>query len=358
MERNYRTWTRKGTAAAAVLISMTLLVAASCIDDPPTHPEMNDYREYLDMVWELYDQKYVAFDMKDVDWDDIHQQYSDLAAEADSLDQLAEVIVAMVGELEDRNAYLIFGSSLMRTHWDDVEVNWDITFLYYLMETYSFQWDQPIAYKWGSCMIDRVPYFAIWNFHFFFTYQHFRDELLEHLEAPGMVVDLRMSAGTSLVPAEQLPGLFTREYMDAFYTQYRTGPDHGDLSPLQLHDIVPKPWAYQGPVAVLVGQQTIGPGEAFASVMCRMPHVSVIGDTTGGGGNIPGYMEERYWPLWNTAEITCPFARVLKADGSSIEGAGVVPDVYVEVTAEDILAGRDPVLEYALEWIMEESVQP
>ena len=89
--------------------------------------------------------------------------------------------------------------------------------------------------------------------------------------------------------------------------------------------------------------------------MERMPHVTIIGDTTGGGGNTPGYLTEQYWPVWDLWDITCPFSRVLKADSTSIEGVGIYPDIYVEATEEDFAAGEDPVLEYAIQWIGEET---
>jgi C-terminal processing protease CtpA/Prc len=42
--------------------------------------------------------------------------------------------------------------------------------------------------------------------------------------------------------------------------------------------------------------------------------------------------------------------------GQRIEGRGVVPDQVVEPGREDLLAGRDPILEAALDWIAKGSV--
>lgn len=337
-------------AAIALLLSLSVL---SCIDDPPTHPEISEYRSYLDLVWELYDQKYVGFDGKSVDWDGIHQQYSDMAAAADSTDELMEVVAAMVGELRDRNAFLASYEGLVLTYGDDVEPNFDESVLMDYLEPWDFQWDSSLGVMWGSCVIDTIPYFAIRHFDFFFTFMHFRDKVVANLDAPGMILDIRMSDGISLVPAEQVPGLFTDQNIDGFLTQYRTGPEHDDLSPLELHSISARPWAFTKPIVVLAGEQNIGPAEAFLSVMTRMTHVTFIGDTTGGGGNTPGYMDQQYWPVWDFWEITCPFARVLQADTTSIEGAGILPDIYVEATGDDFAAGEDPVLEYAIEYIGE-----
>ena len=62
-----------------------------------------------------------------------------------------------------------------------------------------------------------------------------------------------------------------------------------------------------------------------------------------------------YWPLWENLSITCPFARVFTADTVSIEGNGILPDIYVQTTPSVFLFGYDPVLEYAIEWIAEET---
>ncbi len=342
-------------AAGVLLLAALVMVSAtmSCIDDPPTHPEINEYRSFLDLVWELYDQKYVGFDGKNVDWEGIHQQYSDMAAEADSTDELMEVVVAMVGELEDRNAFLAMGGSVVQTFSGVTSVNFDESVLMEYLEPWDFKWDSSFGVMWGSCVIDSIPYFAIRHFNYFFTFMHFRDEFITHLDSPGMILDLRMSDDFSLVPAEQIPSLFTDQNMVAFLTQYRTGPDHDDLSPLENHQVSSSPYAFNKPVVVLAGQQNFGPAEAFLSVMERIPLVTIIGDTTGGGANTPGYMSQQYWPVWDFWDLTCPFARFLTADTVCIEGVGIIPDIYVQATQGDFAAGEDPVLEYAIEWIGE-----
>jgi hypothetical protein len=352
---------RSGYRIAAGLIPAVItvfLTFTSCIDDPSTHPEISDYQSYLDLVWDLYDQKYVGFDETDVDWDALHDEYSHRAENVDSTDELQDLIIEMVGELKDRNAYLylIDPKDTIFTYLPDIEVNYVDSVMRKLLEPWDFHWNSSMGTMWGHCVIDTIPYFAIRHFDYFFTFQCFRDEMLNHIDAPGMIIDIRMSDGESLVPAEQITGIFTDQYGIVFFTQHRTGPEHNDLSPLSTHDICPRPWAYTKPIVLLAGEQNIGAAEAFASLMEQMPHVTIIGDTTGGGGNISGYFNQIYWPLWEDLSITCPFARVLTADTISIERNGILPDIYVQTTTADFLAGHDPVLEYAIEWIAEETV--
>ncbi len=344
---------KSGAFVTAIIVS---LILSSCIDDPPTHPAVNDYQSYVDLVWELYDQKYVAFDVKNVDWDAVHEEYSQLAESISSFSELWILVIEMVGRLEDHNAWLLNPSSFMSitpTYRPDIELNFNYSVLMEYFPGGNINWDA--SDTWGYSYLDSIPYFAIKNFDYYFTFWAFSYRLQTALDTPGIIIDIRMSKGVSLVPAIQIPALFGDQNRIAFFTQRRTGPAHSDLSALYKHTVYPRSWAFTKPVIILTGEQVTGAAEAFASAMEHMPHVTLIGDTSGGGGNIPGYFNQIYWPLWENTSMTCPFSRVITSDTVSIEGNGILPDIYVQTTPADFLAGHDPVLEYAIEWIAEET---
>ena len=48
-------------------------------------------------------------------------------------------------------------------------------------------------------------------------------------------------------------------------------------------------------------------------------------------------------------------ADFVTADGTRLEGPGVIPDEHVPLRREDLLAGDDPQLEAALRWIAAQS---
>jgi len=132
-------------------ITAVFLVLSSCIDDPPTHPEINDYQSYFDMVWELYDQKYVAFDEKNVDWDAVYDEYSQLAGNAGSFDELNDLMIEMVGTLEDKNAFLAnwespYNPSYIPTYSPDIEIN----YIQQFTEEFVTPWDIRWYSMWGS----------------------------------------------------------------------------------------------------------------------------------------------------------------------------------------------------------------
>ena len=172
------------------------LILSSCIDDPPTHPEINDYQSYLNLVWELYDQKYVAFDVKNIDWDTIHEEYSHAAVDIGSYAELQDVIIQMIGTLEDKNAILRAwdpsqGYVDYPTCSPENEINYVDSVLMVYLDPWMFTWDESAT--WGYCIIDTIPYFAIKGFDYFFTFQTFKDVILNNIDAPGIIIDIRMS---------------------------------------------------------------------------------------------------------------------------------------------------------------------
>ena len=57
------------------------------------------------------------------------------------------------------------------------------------------------------------------------------------------------------------------------------------------------------------------------------------------------------FPLPDGGIVQVPVMDFVRGGGRRIEGAGVEPDIWILPTLEDVRAGRDPVLERALEEI-------
>ena len=73
-----------------------------------------------------------------------------------------------------------------------------------------------------------------------------------------------------------------------------------------------------------------------------LPQVTVMGATTGGGGGVPlGWELPNGWFFNYSNSIT------YMPDGFIIED-GIPPDVQLDITPEDMAAGRDTILEAAL----------
>jgi carboxyl-terminal processing protease len=110
--------------------------------------------------------------------------------------------------------------------------------------------------------------------------------------------------------------------------------------------------AYDGKLVVLVDSQSASASEVFARTMQLEKRAAVIGDRSSGL-----VMEARLHVYkFNTGNVvfygaSITDADIIMTDGKSLEGRGVQPDEVVLPTAEDLRAGRDPVLAHAAELV-------
>jgi C-terminal processing protease CtpA/Prc len=107
---------------------------------------------------------------------------------------------------------------------------------------------------------------------------------------------------------------------------------------------------YTGKLIVLVDSKSASAAELFARVVQMEHRGTVIGDTTEGA-----VMEAHHYTETSGAESVILYgfsvtdANLIMADGKSLEGTGVTPDEKILPTADDLAAGRDPVLSRAAE---------
>jgi carboxyl-terminal processing protease len=103
--------------------------------------------------------------------------------------------------------------------------------------------------------------------------------------------------------------------------------------------------SFTGQLVVLVDRGSESASEIVARVVQIEHRGTVVGDTTAGG-----VMSSRFFPLTEGANWVLHYgvqisqAGLIMADGKSLEGAGVTPDVIVLPTSADLAAGRDPAL--------------
>jgi carboxyl-terminal processing protease len=110
--------------------------------------------------------------------------------------------------------------------------------------------------------------------------------------------------------------------------------------------INPRPGAYTGPVAVLVDGLSLSAAEFFADGMQKSGRAKVFGQRTPGFA-LPSVIEK----LPNGDAIQYVHADYVNSEGERLEGRGVTPDFRIVPDRKQLLDGRDPVLEAAIEWI-------
>lgn len=100
------------------------------------------------------------------------------------------------------------------------------------------------------------------------------------------------------------------------------------------------------PLIVLVDGGSASGSEVLAGALRDHERATLIGTKTYGKGSVNILHE-----LSDHSALYVTTARWLTPDRHLIEGVGLIPDIEVEITEEDIASGRDPQLERAIEYL-------
>lgn len=156
----------------------------------------------------------------------------------------------------------------------------------------------------------------------------------------GLIIDLRGNPGGIGAMATALTGHLVESRVKLGTMRIRDGSIH-----YLAH---PQPNPYLGPIAILIDERTASTGEIFTSGLQSAGRAMVFGRPTA-GAVLPSMIQE----LPNGDLLQYVVGDYKTAEGASLEGRGVRPDHEVQLTRDALLAGRDPDLEAAINWLEE-----
>lgn len=173
-------------------------------------------------------------------------------------------------------------------------------------------------------------------------------------KASSLILDLRENEGgnssvgfhilASLITANS-PGELSR--LTKWVATYRAwgDPETPVQSPVEM--IQPDPAKhFSGPVVMLTSPRTFSAGEDMVVAFAQSHRGALIGETTAGSTGQPLSFK---LPGGGMARICTKHDSF--ADGREFVGTGVTPDEIVHTSRKDIVAGSDPVLERARQWL-------
>ena len=103
---------------------------------------------------------------------------------------------------------------------------------------------------------------------------------------------------------------------------------------------------YEGPVVVMVDHLSVSSAEEFSGGLKAIKRATIVGERTP-GVVVTGNFEK----LPNGATFVYPKAWTITADGTVLEGHGVVPDIEMALDRNELLQGKDSQLEAAVRFI-------
>ncbi len=200
----------------------------------------------------------------------------------------------------------------------------------------------PAAYVWIESR--RVaPGVGYIRFNMFLDPAHVMKEFGDAVEAcmscRGLIVDLRGNPGGIGAMAMGMAGWFVDRDGERLGTLYMRD---GTLN----FTINPRPEVYSGALAILVDSTSASTAEIFAGGLKDLKRARIFGERTAAAA-LPSAIEM----LPNGDGFQYALANYISEGGKALEGSGVEPDVEAPWTREALLAGRDPALEAALDWI-------
>jgi carboxyl-terminal processing protease len=156
----------------------------------------------------------------------------------------------------------------------------------------------------------------------------------------GMVIDLRGNTGGVFQVRRALAERLVTAPCTIWIQSGRRGAFEVNLTP--------PPNAYRGLVVVLTDILSCSSAEELSGGLQALGRAVVVGQKTAGVVLIADLIR-----LDIGATLVYPEAKTILADGSVLEGHGVVPDIEIQFDRKSLAAGRDLQLEAALKYIHE-----
>lgn len=323
----------------ACLFSFSACEKAFIEPDHEDNPHNN-----FDYLWKEIDENYSYFELKKVNWDSLHWVYKDQVRNNMSDQELFDLMSEMLFQLKDGHVNLT--SSFDRTRYWEWYLNSPQNFDYNLLERNYLEGEHKISrggtYQYrileGNIGYVYVPSFSKSN------YANIDLVVDEFKDTKGMIIDIRDNSGGEVINAEILASRFADKTRLYALWLWKNGPGHDDFTDeIPYYIVQGGKYIYLRNVILLTNRSSFSAANDFTLMMKQFPHVTVIGDTTGGGGGVP-YSSE----LPNGWSYRFPRTITLSPEGEHVE-FGIPPDISVNMDSTSLMNGKDAILEKAFQ---------
>lgn len=292
-------------------------------------------------LWKIIDEQYCFFEYKNIDWKAIGDKTAKKIKPQMDEQQLFAVLSEMLNYLQDGHVNL--SSSFDQSGYDvttNSVRNFDENILVdnrYLGRSYHTL--SGIKYK---ILNDNIGYI------YYESFQNTLDEtdlnnILSYFSAcDGLIIDIRQNGGGNATNSARIASRFVEKKTLTGYIQHKTGSGHNDFStPYPIYLIPAGGVRWTKPVAVLTNRHSYSAANDFVNHMKGLPNVTIIGDTTGGGGGMPFTSE-----LPNGWTIRFSASPHFDDKMNHIEW-GIEPDHKVNMDSKDANKNIDTIIEAA-----------
>lgn len=272
-------------------------------------------------LWSELDKKYSYFELKNIDWNAVKKQYEARLNKNMSEEALFKVLADMMNELRDDHSNLSapFDASVyniaLRSNANYNQRTIELNYLENKMQTGAFTHakikNQNIAYIRYASFMDQVSEFDL-------------DFMLhKYASTKAIILDLRENGGGDIFNVPLILERFNSEKRKVGYFKTRNGIKHTDFSQNEEFNIGSfSGKRYDGKLIVLIDRGSYSATTMFAVAAKGLPGITLIGDTTGGGGGAPNGGQ-----LPNGWTYRFSISQILDLDRKAYAEDGVAPHI-------------------------------
>ena len=312
---------------------------AACSDLLVNNPVHTNNVADFERAWAITDSVYPYFQFKRINWDSIHTVYLPRAQAAQG-DEGFQLLFDLLAELKDGHVDLTSQTGQEVRTYTPPRTARDLMSFDPLVVRKYFTEDLKVAggnrMEYGI-LPDGNGYIRILTFTQGTWVYEFNDVLSYLRDTRGLIIDVRHNGGGSTVISDMMVSRFISSPLP-YYPIYIQG------KPQNIPALQPSgPFTYTKPVVVLINGVCFSTTESFAEMMRQIQNVTLVGDTTGGGGGAP-----EYFSLPSGREIRVSTKDLCRYDGMPVEWNGIPPDIVVMQTRDDVKNGYDLQFERAI----------
>jgi C-terminal processing protease CtpA/Prc len=326
-----------------ILLVLCIAVVFSSCERVLFEPDKGstDPLKNFDYLWEQVDKKYSYFEMKNIDWNQIRDEYRSKLTSESTDEELFQVLADMLNELRDDHTNLIspFNVSSYNVMLKSPEnFRWRTIEEYYLKDMW---YTGPFVHDFLDNK--EIGYIRYESFLGEFTDAQMDLILNRYKDTKGLILDLRANGGGSLSNVPKILGRFIQTKTLVAYNITRNGVNHDDFSEREKFYFTPaKGVKYLKPVMVLIDRGSYSATTFFALTTKALPNVTLVGDSTGGGGGLPNGGQ-----LPNGWVYRFSVSQLLDLDGNNYAEDGVPPDIQAAFNWSDLT--KDEILDRAIQ---------
>ena len=292
-------------------------------------------------MWHTIDRKYSYFELKNIDWQTVYDTFRPKITEQSSSRELFEVLADMLFTLQDGHVNLVTSFDVTRNwNWylkSPPNFDWNVVERHYLGENYEIS--GPLRNVWLPDTIGYIYYASFSN--------NISDAAIDYvirkfMPAKGIIIDVRNNGGGNTLNVDKLVSRFADKSRLYGYERYKIGPGHNDFSEYYERYIEPDgDTQFTGKVVVLTNRGCFSATNLFTLQMKSLPYVTIVGDSTGGGGGFPYYAQVPNGWIYRFSST-----QMFDRNKKHVE-LGIAPDVQEYLRAGSVLSGRDDIIEKA-----------